>query len=81
MDVNIYSSGGAAAEKIRGNVENTQIGEFLSEYLDVDVEAITRDLEDKMEARPEAEVKGLEAGQEKGETGGHPAEWFREVGL
>ncbi|KAL2181517.1 alkaline-phosphatase-like protein [Thermothelomyces heterothallicus CBS 202.75] len=51
VDVNIYSSGGPAAEKIRGNVENTDIGKFLSEYLDVDVDAITKELEGKFAAR------------------------------
>jgi alkaline phosphatase len=54
VDVNIYSSGGASAEKIRGNVENTDVGRFLSEYLDVDVDEITRELEDKMKVAGEA---------------------------
>lgn len=74
VDVNIYSSGGAAAEKIRGNVENTDIGKFLSAYLDVDVDEITKELEDKLESLPvtesEAEVQG-------GETGGHPEAWVK----
>ncbi|KAJ4304290.1 vacuolar alkaline phosphatase [Collariella sp. IMI 366227] len=48
VDVNIYSSGGVGAEKIRGNVENTDIGRFLAAYLDVDVEEITKELEDKL---------------------------------
>ncbi|KAL2164346.1 hypothetical protein VTH06DRAFT_3562 [Thermothelomyces fergusii] len=51
VDVNVYSSGGPAAEKIRGNVENTDIGRFLSEYLGVDVDAVTKELEDKFAAR------------------------------
>ncbi|KAK3302272.1 alkaline phosphatase-like protein [Chaetomium strumarium] len=55
VDVNIYSSGGASAEKIRGNVENTDVGKFLSEYLEVDVDEITRELEDKMQAGQTAE--------------------------
>ncbi|KAG5917709.1 hypothetical protein E4U53_004171 [Claviceps sorghi] len=44
VDVNVYSSGGPEAERIRGNVENTEIGQFLSRYLDVDVDEITREL-------------------------------------
>jgi alkaline phosphatase len=48
VDVNIYSSGGPGTEKIRGNVENTDIGEFLREYLDVDVDEITDELRKKM---------------------------------
>ncbi|KAL2156270.1 hypothetical protein VTH82DRAFT_1015 [Thermothelomyces myriococcoides] len=51
VDVNIYSSGGPAVEKIRGNVENTDIGKFLIEYLDVDVDAITKELRNKFDAQ------------------------------
>jgi alkaline phosphatase len=40
--VNIYGSAGADA--LIGNHENTEIGEFLREYLDVDVKAITEEL-------------------------------------
>ncbi|KAF7559444.1 hypothetical protein G7046_g4721 [Stylonectria norvegica] len=49
VDVNIYSSGGPGTEKIRGNVENTEVGVFLREYLDVDVEKITEELREKMD--------------------------------
>lgn len=48
VDVNIYSSGGEAAEQLHGNRENTDIGKFLREYLDVDVESITAELNEKM---------------------------------
>lgn len=58
VDVNIYSSGGPATEKIRGNVENTDIGKFLREYLDVDVEEITDELREKMQ---KPDLKALEA--------------------
>ncbi|KXX75250.1 Repressible alkaline phosphatase [Madurella mycetomatis] len=85
VDVNIYSSGGPAADKIRGNVENTDIGVFLSEYLDVDVEGITKELEKKMKGRPrpkvEVEIEGQATGEETVETGGHPLEWLRQVEL
>jgi alkaline phosphatase len=43
--VNIYGSVGTDA--LRGNHENTEIGQFLREYLDVDVKAITDELVEK----------------------------------
>lgn len=49
VDVNIYSSGGPQAEDIHGNVENTDVGKFLRNYLDVDVEAVTEELKEKMD--------------------------------
>lgn len=49
VDVNIYSSGGPHAEDIHGNVENTEIGKFLKNYLSVDVDAVTKELNEKME--------------------------------
>ncbi|TAQ90265.1 hypothetical protein B7494_g1428 [Chlorociboria aeruginascens] len=42
VDVNIY--GTAGSEALRGNRENTEVGKFLREYLDVDVDAITKEL-------------------------------------
>ena len=48
VDVNIYSSGGSETDRIRGNVENTDVGKFLSHYLDVDVDEITEELKEKM---------------------------------
>ncbi|KHO01148.1 Alkaline phosphatase-like, alpha/beta/alpha [Metarhizium album ARSEF 1941] len=47
VDVNVYSSGSPETEKIRGNIENTDIGNFLSRYLEVDVDEITKELRDK----------------------------------
>lgn len=49
VDVNIYSSGGRLAEDLRGNVENTEVGQFLRKYLDVDTDKITDELREKME--------------------------------
>ena len=46
VDVNIYGSAGS--EALRGNHENTEIGKFLREYLGVDVNAITKELRDKL---------------------------------
>lgn len=72
VDVNIYSSGGAGAEKIRGNVENTEVGKFLIEYLDVDVDAITKELEEKMVVNDlGGEIEGREL-----LVSGHPIEWL-----
>ncbi|KAJ4424120.1 vacuolar alkaline phosphatase [Gnomoniopsis sp. IMI 355080] len=48
VDVNIYSSGGPHAEDIHGNVENTDVGKFLRGYLEVDTEAVTKELKEKM---------------------------------
>jgi len=45
IDVNIYGSAGS--EELRGNHENTEIGKFLREYLDVDVDAVTEELNAK----------------------------------
>ena len=46
VDVNIYCSGavGSATDKLRGNVENTEVGIWLREYLAVDVEQVTKEL-------------------------------------
>ncbi|OCL12810.1 alkaline phosphatase-like protein [Glonium stellatum] len=46
-DVNIYTSSRSAAAPLIGNHENTEVGEFLRNYLDVDVEAITKELKEK----------------------------------
>ena len=45
VDVNIYSTG---AKRLHGNHENTEIGEFLQSYLDVDVQPITEELVEKL---------------------------------
>jgi alkaline phosphatase len=78
VDVNIYSSGGAAAQKIRGNVENTDVGKFLSAYLDVDVDEITKELEGKLKSAPmtEAHLKALAGGDVEKEMG-HPESWLK----
>jgi alkaline phosphatase len=46
-DVNIYSSDARAAAALVGNHENTEVGQFLSNYLDVDVKAVTDELRAK----------------------------------
>lgn len=42
VDVNIYGTAGSS--DLRGNHENIEIGQFLRNYLDVDVKAITEEL-------------------------------------
>ncbi|RDA94516.1 hypothetical protein CP533_2701, partial [Ophiocordyceps camponoti-saundersi (nom. inval.)] len=56
VDVNIYASPGRDTDSLRGNVENTEVGRFLSDYLDVDVDAITRELRRKTKALSKGHV-------------------------
>ncbi|KAF2653481.1 alkaline phosphatase-like protein [Lophiostoma macrostomum CBS 122681] len=46
-DVNIYSSDPKAALALVGNHENTEVGDFLRDYLGVDVESVTKELREK----------------------------------
>jgi alkaline phosphatase len=46
-DVNIYSSDPEGAKALVGNHENTEVGEFLRNYLNVDVDAVTKELREK----------------------------------
>jgi alkaline phosphatase len=43
-DVNIYTSDKVAAAALIGNHENTDVGNFLRDYLEVDIDQITREL-------------------------------------
>ncbi|KAL1963687.1 hypothetical protein VTN77DRAFT_7891 [Rasamsonia byssochlamydoides] len=45
VDVNIYASSTKDAWPLVGNHENTDIGAFLAEYLDVDVKNVTKQLQ------------------------------------
>ena len=47
VDVNIYASTPGAARRLIGNHENTEVGDFLRAYLDVDLEAVTEELREK----------------------------------
>jgi alkaline phosphatase len=47
VDVNIYSSSSKAAAALHGNHENTEVGKFLRDYLNVDVDDITEELNEK----------------------------------
>jgi alkaline phosphatase len=73
VDVNVYSSGGPGTEKIRGNVENTEVGEFLRHYLDVDVDSITKELREKMQT-----TKPPLVAEEVASLQGHALEWMVE---
>lgn len=82
VDVNIYSSGGKAAEAIHGNVENTDVGKFLASYLDVDVEAITKELEEKLVVSSVEVTKGAaDEVAEEGMGARHTVEWALDAGL
>ncbi|KAB8258978.1 alkaline-phosphatase-like protein [Aspergillus pseudonomiae] len=45
VDVNIYASSTKDAWRLVGNNENTDVGAFLSDYLEVDVEDVTKRLQ------------------------------------
>ena len=47
VDVNIYASNRDAAAPLVGNHENTEIGEFLANYLDVNVDSVTKELNER----------------------------------
>lgn len=47
VDVNIYASSLKDAAALAGSHENTEIGEFLIKYLDVDVDSVTKELKEK----------------------------------
>lgn len=64
VDVNIYSSGGPGTDAIRGNVENTDVGKFLRDYLNVDVSDITEELQKKMNRKPESATASAAAATE-----------------
>ncbi|KAL4875925.1 alkaline-phosphatase-like protein [Aspergillus karnatakaensis] len=46
VDVNIYASSSKDAWPLQGNHENTEVGEFLANYLDLDIGAITKRLQE-----------------------------------
>lgn len=46
VDVNIYASSSQDAWPLQGNHENTEVGSFLADYLDLDINAITKRLQE-----------------------------------
>ncbi|KAF8462543.1 alkaline-phosphatase-like protein [Kalaharituber pfeilii] len=61
VDVNIYGIG-PALRKLSGNHENTEVGEFLRDYLQLDLDAVTKELTEKGVGRHKAAAgdNGLE---------------------
>lgn len=49
VDVNIYGSKGT--ENLRGNHENTDVGNFIRDFLEIDLDAVTTELKKKGVAR------------------------------
>lgn len=49
VDVNIYAYPAEGSDALRGNHENTEIGKFLQDYLELDVEPITHQLRKSLE--------------------------------
>lgn len=47
VDVNIYASDHRHARPLIGNHENVEVGKFLADFLDVDVDAVTKELKKK----------------------------------
>lgn len=45
MDVNIYASSTKDAWPLVGNHENTEVGNFLADYLDLDIDSVTKRLQ------------------------------------
>jgi alkaline phosphatase len=66
VDVNIY---GYAADVLRGNHENIEVGGFLRDYLNVDVDAITSKMNST--SRVKSEVSLIAAGMDDQALFGH----------
>lgn len=60
VDVNVYSSGGRDTEKIRHNIENTDVGKFLRNWLEVEVDDITDELQQKLGEQSLAAMQATE---------------------
>lgn len=58
-DVNIYASNPKHARKLIGNHENTEVGDFLCDYLDLDLKPITEELIAKGAAFDTFSAEGL----------------------
>lgn len=86
VDVNIYASAPEHAPGLVGNHENIEIGKFLANYLNVDVEAVTKELKAKhvktgdsglgFPEEAEAELESLFPGEEMGQYA-----WMGPLGL
>ena len=67
VDVNIYASSPIVARALVGNHENTEIGEFMRDYLDLDLQDITDELRSKAAAIEQDMLAG-EAGSWMGKA-------------
>lgn len=76
VDVNIYASHPSHAPGLVGNHENTDVGKFIAEYLDLDLEPITQELKAK-KVKTSTSASNLDGGRE-GESWG---EWMGPAGL
>lgn len=68
VDVNIYASHPSHAPGLVGNHENIEVGEFIAEYLDLDLTTITNELKEK-KVRTSDEGQGEEWGDWMGPMG------------
>ena len=68
VDVNIYASNSKDASPLIGNHENTAVGDFIRDYLDVDTEAVTKQL--KETGTMEGKLMGEEVGDARTENRG-----------
>lgn len=46
VDVNIYTSSPKDAWALQGNHENTEVGQFIANYLDLDLQEVTKRLQE-----------------------------------
>ena len=65
VDVNIYASSPKDAKALIGNHENTEIGVFLREYLDLNVDDVTKELKDHLQSTGDGGVGWM--GEEQGD--------------
>ncbi|RMZ77176.1 hypothetical protein DV737_g4482, partial [Chaetothyriales sp. CBS 132003] len=63
VDVNIYASDPKHAPQLIGNHENTEVGEFIAQYLDLDLEEVTEQLKAK-----KVKTSGIHEGAEGAEA-------------
>lgn len=55
VDVNIYGSKGS--DRLRGNHENTDVGGFIRDFLEIDLDAVTEELKKKGVAKQSADAE------------------------
>ena len=59
VDVNIYASSAEDAKALVGNHENTEVGEFLRDYLNVNVDDVTKELKDHLSSTADGGVEWM----------------------